>query len=152
MPQLFNLRVGEQFEIPYLQDSFRNLAVLRLGECSVLVTGQEKDGSDSAWKTHNMRLAPTTTVESLGTFLKVTQDEEGSSIIEGVIHDKRGRKVKQEVEFPDGDFKIKELAETLKLEYHTVMNSFNRRRDEFVEVRKEANGGRGRAISVFSKK
>ena len=150
MPKLINLRVGEQFTIPNLEHSFKTLAVLRSGECSVLVTGQHM--KESGWANTPFRIAPSTEVKSLGTFLDVLEEEDGSRHVEGQIQEKRGRKVKNEVEFPDGEFKIKELAANLEMEYHTVMNSFNRQRDNFIEVRKEPNGGRGKLVIVWKKK
>lgn len=147
---LSHLSAGEQFEIPNLSDTYRNLTVLRQGDCSVLVDGQIRTDEGTAWVSKSVRLALSTQVESKGTFIEIKETLDGNVQSQG--KERRGRKSKQEVEFPEGEFKIKELAAQLKIPYYSVMNSFNRQRANFKQVRTEPNGGRGKPVIVWIKK
>src|SRR5688572_2381480 len=74
---LKNLQPGEQFEIPTLLDIYKEMVVLRPGDCTVLVSGQHRDSQFEPWKPFINRLAPTTPVKSLNTFVSVITEASG---------------------------------------------------------------------------
>jgi hypothetical protein len=148
------LKVGEQFTIPSLAEVIGTMTVIRSSDCTVQAHGPHRDYPDSDWGTSNRPFAPSSMVLPLGTSVEVRENSEGRALIVGTDHfNKRGRRAKHEVEFPQkGQFKIKELAAELGLEYATVMNAFNKQRNLFKQVGTVPNGGRGKPLLIWERK
>ena len=150
--QLKQLEVGSKCSIPSLPDSFKNLVILRTGDCSIRVTGQKKESIDSNFVGFADRFAPNMEVIFDGEIVEVIESETGeNSLTTSTSNEKRGRKKNFEVEFPNEPFILKELAEKLKLEYYQVTNEFNRNRNLFKEVGSKPNGGRGKPLKIWQK-
>lgn len=75
------LEPGEQFIIPILIDTYRNLTVLRTGDCSICVTGQRKESVSSGWQQFSDRFSVNTAVVPTGIKVALDSNTDGTMSI-----------------------------------------------------------------------
>lgn len=63
---LISLRAGHSFTIPTLEDSMRNMVVIRAGDCSVKISGEKKKSQEDPWEHFEDNISPYTQVICTG--------------------------------------------------------------------------------------
>lgn len=150
--KLLFLNPGESFEPrEYLRDTMKNLTLLRSSEGGALVIGDFRDDTNSPWVRERTRVAASMEVFPTGIKQEVNVINNLVTIAgDNVRKGKRGRKSKlPEIFWPKGEFSFKSLSEKLEVPYHTIVNAFNKNRNNFVKVKEVPNGGRGKPISYW---
>lgn len=175
--RLITLEPGEQFVMPSMMDIYRNLTVLRTGDCSICVSGQKRDSASGPWQQFSDRFSINTPVVPTGEKVEISENANGSMEIKSTqsinlaaksdsnnsnrensdnpiaflsLSPKSTLRTKLEVEFPkDRMFTIGGIAEEQKLDYATVMNSFNRQRGNFEVKETRPPTGRGKPTNVW---
>jgi len=154
--QLQNLNEGDRFEIPSVQDTMKNLVVLRNSQCSVLVRGEKRDSVNDSWTNFRYSLAPTTNVIFVGKSNFKVQDGQIVEIMntqeETVkVKGRRGRPKKSlDLKLPEGEWTVTDVASLNGCEKYDVTNYIKKYINSRIrEVGTRKGLGKGKPSKVY---